>query len=164
MSTWKVILATLVIYCAGLVTGALIVRSSPGKTARETSPPGWVFQGPDFVQQRFLDRMEQELKLTTEQSKRLAAIFHDARERMKSWWEIVSPEMQTELREVREKIQKELNPEQREKFEKLLKERHRPPGGPSPGERRPREHRSNSPRNAAQSPGTNLQGEAPTSL
>jgi hypothetical protein len=150
VSAWKVILATLVIYVAGIVTGALVMKSAPGAASRDLPPPPpWVFQGPDFVQQRFLDRMKRELDLTSEQVKRLEVILRESRERTRSWWEIVGPEFQAELKETRDKIRSELNPAQVEKFEKLLKERRRPQGGPGGGDRRQHEHRSNAMQNAS---------------
>jgi Spy/CpxP family protein refolding chaperone len=149
VSTWKVILATLVIFVAGVVTGAMVMKSSRGAPLREAGPPPpWVFQGPDFVQQRFLDRMNKEMELTTEQRRKLEGILRDARERTKSWWEIVGPEFQSELKETREKIRTVLTPTQREKFEKLMRERHRTPAGQAGGDRRPRDRRPNATTNA----------------
>ena len=146
MSTWKVILATLVIYCAGLITGALVIKTSRPVASREMSaPPAWVFQGPDFVQQRFLERMKKELSLTPEQDRRLEVVLRESRERIKNWWEIISPEMQAELREVREKIRAELDSAQREKFEQLLKDRRHPAGEKHPRDRRPPGLRTNPP-------------------
>jgi hypothetical protein len=147
VSTWKAILATLVIYCAGILTGGLVMKSIPGGNTREVPSP---FQGPDFVQQRFLERMKKDLELTPDQTRRIENVLRESRERMKTWWEIIGPEMRTELKETQEKVRAELNPGQREKFEKLLKERRRPPGGPPGGERRPRDHRSNAPRGSLQ--------------
>ncbi len=138
MSTWKVILATIVIYCAGLVTGGLWVRSAKAPRGPEPSPAP--FQGPEFVQQRFLDRMKRELNLAPAQAQRLETIFRESRERMRSWWEIIGPDMRAELKDVQEKIQAELTPPQREKFEQLLKERRRLPGAMQ-GDRRGRDHR-----------------------
>jgi Spy/CpxP family protein refolding chaperone len=103
-----------------------------------------VFQGPEFVQQRFLERMKTELKLSPEQSQRMEALFRETRVKMKNWWDIVGPEMQTELREVKEKTRAILNSEQREKFEQLLKDRRRSPGGPG-GEKRPHDRRQPGP-------------------
>jgi hypothetical protein len=139
---WKVILATLVIYLAGIGTGALVVKSARRAVGKDLQPPPpWLFQGPDFIQQRFLDRMKKELELSAAQAGRIEAILRDSRERMKSWWEIVGPEMKSELKETEDKIRAELQPRQREKFELLRKDRHRPQGGPGGGERWSRDGR-----------------------
>ncbi len=141
MSSWKVILATLAIFGAGVFTGALVVRQAA--PPRELpAPPPWVFQGPDFVQQRFLDRMTRELALSPAQVRRLEVVFAESRERVKNWWEIVGPEMRDELREARSKTMAELNPEQRTKFDKLLRERRHRENAPAAGEKRPREKRN----------------------
>ncbi len=156
MSAWKVILATIVIYCAGLITGGLVVRSIQPPRAAE--PPPMPFQGPEFVQQRFLERMKKELDLAPAQAQRLETIFRESRERMRTWWEIIGPDMRAELKDVREKIQAELTPAQREKFEQLLKERRHAPGAPQ-GDRRLRDHRPSGPR----APGRPA-GEAPPAV
>lgn len=144
MSAWKVILAALVIYAAGVFTGGFAVKHT--QTAPVRLPSGPVFPGSDIFQQRFLERMKRELLLTPEQIKRLQTVFRESRERMKTLWEIVGPEMNAELRDVREKIRSELTPEQREKFEVLLKARRHPTGPAGSGDNRPREHRSDRPR------------------
>jgi Spy/CpxP family protein refolding chaperone len=158
VSTWKVILATIVIYCAGLVTGGLVVRSARTPKASEVSPAP--FQGPEFVQQRFLERMKRELALAPDQAQRLEAIFRDSRERMRSWWEIIGPDMRAELKEVQEKIKAELTPAQREKFEQLLKDRRHSPGALQ-GDRRPRDRRPPGAHTAPRPAGDDPSGGAP---
>jgi hypothetical protein len=59
---------------------------------------------------------------------------------MRSWWEIIGPDMWAELKDVQEKIKAELNPAQREKFQQLLRERRHLPGAVQ-GDRRSRDHR-----------------------
>ena len=127
MKIWKVILATLVIFCAGVLAGGLVVKSlqPPPKTARQTSPV------PErWMQKMLLERMKAELSLTPEQKQHIEKIFADSQGRMSELWDIINPEIQTELREVREKIRAELRPEQLETFERLLKRpsQHRPEG------------------------------------
>ncbi|HMJ90240.1 MAG TPA: hypothetical protein VK530_10510 [Candidatus Acidoferrum sp.] len=122
MKVWKVILATVVIFLAGVVTGTFIARnpspvhSPQPPTGTPVSPPN-----PMIVQERFLSRMKQELNLTPEQIGRLEKIFAESRERMKILMDIIEPEWRGELRDVREKIIVELRPDQRDKFEQMLK-------------------------------------------
>ena len=145
MNVWKVILATLVIYSAGLITGSLLVRHRlpprPAVTQPQPQGPGPM---PFFLQQRFLERMRVELDLTPEQFGRLDRVLAESRERMRIIHELVRPEMQAEIRNTREQIVAELTPSQRRHFEELMRSRpnREPfPGGPGPGGpgQRPRE-------------------------
>jgi Spy/CpxP family protein refolding chaperone len=135
---WKVILATVVIFAAGLLTGAFITRSElpaqPQKPQVEApiEPPN-----PIIVQERFLNRMKDELKLTSEQTNRLEKIFAESRARMKILTDLIEPEWRGELKDVRDKIRAELQPEQQKKFEEMLKHPHRP----DPNEMRRRNER-----------------------
>lgn len=121
MKIWKVILATLVIFSAGVLAGGLVVKSFQPlpQMVRQTNavPERW-------MQKMLLERMKADLNLTPEQKQRVERIFAESQERMSVLWDIINPEIQTELREVREKIRAELRPDQLEKFEQLLK---RPP-------------------------------------
>ena len=141
MKTWKVILATLVIFATGVVTGGLLVKNAQTKTVVTSSPPPAYL--PYLLQRHFLDRMKAELNLTAEQTADFEKIFAESRERMKILWSLVDPETRKEVAEVREKIRAELRPDQREKFEALLKQRpyRRGPGGPE--DRRGRGERGN---------------------
>jgi len=145
VNVWKVILATLVIYSAGLITGSLLVRHRlPPRPAFTPPPPQGPGPMPGFLQQRFLERMRVELDLTPEQFTRLDRVFADSRERMRIINELVRPEMQAEMRNTRERIMAELTPLQRRHFEELMRSRNRMgepfPGGPGPGQR-PRDGR-----------------------
>ena len=136
MKPWKVILATLVIFIAGLVTGAVLVRVN-----QPTQPPP--LHGPYYIQKWFLGRMEKELALTPQQVRNLDKAFAESRERIRVLWGMLEPEMQEELHEVQEKIQAELTPQQQKKLEELrLKSRPGRLGGGQPGEDRRQRGRS----------------------
>jgi hypothetical protein len=123
---WKVILATLVIYSAGLFTGGLLVRQMqpPPPGPRSFEPP---LPGPEFVRQPkiFLERLDHEVRLTPEQRRRLETIFQESHERTRILMSLIGPEMQTEFREVRERIRAELRPDQWRRFEQLMRVRPR---------------------------------------
>jgi hypothetical protein len=139
VNAWKVILATLVIYSAGLVTGGLLVRQGAPPFRRPPPPPGPGLQQalPPILQQRFLERMKVELALTSDQYQRLERLFAESRERTRIIMDLVRPELQGEVRAMREKIMAELTPEQRRQFEDFMR-RGRPPGeGPGPLRRGP---------------------------
>jgi hypothetical protein len=135
VNVWKVILATLVIYSAGLITGGLLVR--PPFRPFPGHPPSPVQFGPMpwYLQERFLERMRMELNLTSEQATRLNRVFAESRERMRIINDLVRPEMQAEMRHTRERIVAELTPPQRQRFEELMRSRPNRPGEPPRGPR-----------------------------
>src|SRR5262249_42076634 len=76
VNTWKVILATIVIFGTGVVTGGLLVRQTtlsllphpaPSMTATRQFPPGSV----GGVRLEFLRRAERELNLTFDQREQI---------------------------------------------------------------------------------------------
>ena len=125
MSPWKVILATLVIFCSGLAVGALIVKrtartiitSQPSRVGTTNAPLSLWHQ----QQKEFLRRMDRELSLSPEQQANIGKTLKESQERTKGIREKIAPEMREELKKVREQIQAELTPEQREHFEKAMR-------------------------------------------
>jgi len=139
VSPWKVILATLVIFIAGLVTGVIGVQRLKPSGPR---PLGEVVH-PWMLRDGFRVELERRLQLTPEQSERIERITRDGQERVREISSLVGPEIQAELKAVREEIRETLTPEQRPKFEELLRTRRprppdieRPPGD-RPGRPRP---------------------------
>ena len=130
VNSWKPILAALVIFAAGVVTGGLTVNL-------RTKPPA---AGLRALQQRITPaqnwdnrirelgkRMERQLDLTPDQRERIEAIIRDSQRRIKGVFEEVAPKARDEFRETRMRIRDVLTPEQRRKFEELVKARE--PGG-----------------------------------
>jgi Spy/CpxP family protein refolding chaperone len=125
VSYWKVILATLVIFCSGLVVGALLVKKS-ARTGLNSRPLHNVSTNTPISlwhqqQREFLRRMDHELGLNPEQRVKIEKILKDSQERTKQIREKIAPEMREELKNVREQIRTELTPEQQEKFEEVVK-------------------------------------------
>lgn len=120
MSPWKVILATILIFGAGVLTGSFITKRS-FQTAPIIRPPSEDVAGPSpwFVRKEYLHRLEQKLQLTPSQRERIARILEESHERTKNLMRPISPQMQAEVREVRQKIKAELTPEQGVKFEEM---------------------------------------------
>ena len=107
-----VVLATVVIFSTGLLTGVVVVRQvgqPPMPPQQRPEPPRW---------QQFLHRVQGELDLTPEQQQRITTIMRDSQDRTRTL-------AGGEFRKVRDQIQAELSPTQKEKFERLLKERQR---------------------------------------
>lgn len=119
MKAWRVILAALVIFAAGVVTGGLTVRlklsqAPPARSAAAEQP-----------RQRgeMLDRMQRQLHLTPDQRRDIERILRESNARMKQLWETVAPQAREEHQRVSNLIRAELRPEQLEKFEAMLKSR-----------------------------------------
>lgn len=132
MKVWKVILATIVIFATGVVTGALLSKSTapaPVSPAPRQQPAPAVAPVPSWiVQERFLQLLKTELALSPEQFSKLKMVFADSRERMQILMDLINPELQAEKREVADRIRAELTPEQRTRFEQLIKRQHRQDG------------------------------------
>lgn len=121
MKFWKVILATLVIYTAGVLTGGVLFRTFQ---PRQSPPlPPTIFQGPEWVQDGFVEKLRRELKLSDEQAARIRKILRESRERVRALVGIMWPELKTELDEVREKMAAEMTSAQREQFDRLMRDR-----------------------------------------
>lgn len=144
MSPWKVILATLVIFCSGLVTGTLLVRKVPPvetdlptpsrATAGTNATPPWRQQQRE-QQKDFLKRIDSQLNLTPEQREKVAKIMKASEDRTKLIRDKIAPELKEELKKVREEIRLELTPEQKKKFDASIKSK------PKKGEEEHHHHR-----------------------
>ena len=127
MNSFKVILTTLVIFASGVITGGLLVfhtESKPSLSANAPSPipTPWLLQRVDF-----LGRIRGELDLSQEQIGRIQQIIRASQERLRPLWEQINPQLQDELKIVRQQISAELTPSQQGRFENLLRNRNPPP-------------------------------------
>lgn len=130
MKNWKVILATLVIFGAGVLSGALgtqLVRRQP-----EPPKPAFGPGGPGPERFDFIRRWGDRLDLTAEQRDKIDRLVRESQERVRALWEPVGPKIQEETRSVRTRIEEILTPDQRAKFEEMSRDRFRR-GGPPPG-------------------------------
>jgi Spy/CpxP family protein refolding chaperone len=140
VNSWKVILATIVIFGAGVVTGGLLVNyvdhSRPKNQHRPQAiadahpqenhdqphtqdiPPPRLAErmGKQFVQQ-----LNDTLQLTPEQRAKIEKIIADGQEQNREIWTNVAPKMRAVMQEVNQQIRAELTPEQLKPFEELLK-------------------------------------------
>lgn len=120
VSPWKVILATLVIFIAGLVTGAVGVH----RLLKQARPPSRTeAMHPWMLRDGFRAELDRRLQLTPEQSERIERITREGQERVREISSLVTPEIQAELKAVREEIRDALTAEQRTKFEEMLRNR-----------------------------------------
>jgi hypothetical protein len=137
VNTWKVILATMVIFGAGVVTGGLLVRQTilvhPSKQSHpninRSIPPA-----PGSTRIEFLRRAERELDLTPEQHAQADKLIAESQERAKKIVEPVAPKLRDELNQTKSQFRALLTPEQQIRFDEMLKkaahprDTHRPPG------------------------------------
>lgn len=146
MKAWKVILAALVIFSAGVVTGGLTMsrQSLPAPPAHRNNA-----QAPWNSRPRgdFLGRMQRELSLNKSQSDQIEQHLRESQDQMKQLWE-------AEQRKLRDRIRNELTPDQKSKYEEVFKRRGPSKSGDPKGHdkrRGPEDHRNSPPRGA---PGT----------
>ena len=170
MNTWKIVFATLVIFIAGIITGAALVRFAQGRGGRMNSRPqpeihqpnnpghpenpnrrndpefgNQPGQQPGLLNRQFVLGLDRQLKLTPEQRDKVEKLMIEGQERIRQMRSKLEPEMRKEMHSVNEQIKTILTPEQREQFERIMKQRFplRPeqPGQPDRRFREPREPR-----------------------
>jgi hypothetical protein len=130
VNTWKVILATMVIFGTGVVTGmvggGLLVRYAGIPFPQVRRPALMRAQMPPNsaggMRLDFLRRVQNELDLTPEQRVRIDQIFKDSQDRTKQIMEPVSPLLRDELKRARAEFVDVLTPKQRARFNELAKE------------------------------------------
>jgi len=155
VKSWKVILATLVIFGAGFVTGTLAAKRV------QASPP----DRPGSIHQRveFMRRMEKRLDLTPVQRERIEAILSESQERTRKLWEQVGPKMKEEFQQTSKRISEELTAQQKIKFDELLQEqkaRRRPEDARRGGERKKVEDHRDAPPRGPSSQDSSLRGSS----
>jgi Spy/CpxP family protein refolding chaperone len=147
VNAWKPILAALLIFAAGVVTGGLTVRlksqapNRPDRLPTQGSDRIWPARRAEADVRDLSQRLQGRLKLTPHQRERIEGIVKESRERMRSIAEDMAPKTREEFRQMRERIREELTPEQRKDFEEVFRQRdavrHRATGEPpqQPAER-----------------------------
>ena len=120
MNRWRVILAAIVIFAAGVASGAVVVRTYAPRIVKRThvSPPLPI--GHDR-RQEYISKLDRELQLTPEQRAKIETILADSQKRMKELWEPMEPQVKEEYRRTRREISETLTPEQQEKMQQWRK-------------------------------------------
>lgn len=149
MNSWNVILATIVIFGAGVITGGLLVdhvkhqpqvrhvmESGPkppiaNNGANETND----MPGPlraQILNKQFVQQLNDELQLSDGQRKQIQKIISQGQQNTHDLWKLVGPQFQLIWRDTRQQIRGVLTPEQIKKFEVLMKEqRHQSTNAPA---------------------------------
>jgi Spy/CpxP family protein refolding chaperone len=125
VNPWKVILATMVIFTTGVVTGGLVGRYSqamrPHRPQHSTNGHPALAMSPGFLRFEFLRRAQRELDLSAEQREQVDKLIGESQERMKKLWEPITPRIREELHQTKAQFRALLTPEQQTRFDELLK-------------------------------------------
>ncbi|MGD0743838.1 MAG: hypothetical protein ABSA45_01660 [Verrucomicrobiota bacterium] len=133
MNSWKIILATVVIFGCGVVTGGLLVnyvehshpeirRTFAGPRRDRPGPQELSLPRPQVLNQQFVEQLDAALHLTPEQREKIGKIIADGQERNRDLWKLVSPQFHTVMQDVRQHIRAVLTPDQKKQFEELMKQ------------------------------------------
>jgi Spy/CpxP family protein refolding chaperone len=137
VNTWKVILATMLIFGTGVITGSLLVRKAEPVRTPRTSQNAALRQAqsvsPGGMRIELLRRMERELDLSPEQRELADKIIKESQDRTRKIMEPVAPQMRDELQLTKERFRAVLTPEQRKRFDELSKQPARPRESRRPG-------------------------------
>lgn len=129
MKIWKVILVTLVIFGAGVMTGSLLATRSQSASKTDASlggqPQREGMRPERAMRMNFVGRLKEELNLTPEQLGKIEVIVQESQKRTRDIWEQCSPQMRAEYKATKEKIEAVLTEEQKEQFKEMMKQ-HRP--------------------------------------
>ena len=136
MNYWKVILATIVIYGAGVMTGGLLVShvdrphsrnqrhpetTTPTNSVSQTNSQGQVtskpVRPPEILNRQFLQQLDEQLHLTPEQREAIQKVITDGQNLMHKT-----------ILDARLEIREQLTADQRSQFDELVK---RPPRRPA---------------------------------
>ncbi|MDE3068883.1 MAG: hypothetical protein KGJ60_15225 [Verrucomicrobiota bacterium] len=138
MNSWKIILATVVIFGAGVVTGGLLVSyalHTPGNR-RPGHPAELPAPHPELLNQKFVRQLDRSLHLTPEQRGQIEEIIAEGQRRNRDLWRKAAPAFRAVMQDVHQRIRGVLTPEQRKRFEELLRQfragARRPPAAPAP--------------------------------
>jgi hypothetical protein len=137
VNSWKVILATVVIFGAGVLTGTLVARYSASLYEHpRRQGPGFrsaEFGSPGGMRLEFLRRIGRELDLNAEQQERIDRVLKQSQDRTRKLMEPVGPQLRQEVQRAKVEFREVLTPAQQERFDLILKQQqrfkdHRPGG------------------------------------
>ena len=148
MNSWNIILATIVIFGAGVMSGGLLVNHIDRANRFDRRPPvfgefrpggerggepghGMEFprpRQPDLLNTNFVKRLDDALKLTAEQRTAIEKIIADGQEQNHNIWTNNSEQMRRVTQDVRRRLHDALTPDQQKQLDELM---------PRPPRRRP---------------------------
>jgi len=125
--TILVMLATVVIFATGVVTGGMLVK----KTTIAQPPAQFPFFHRFEMTRRAVDSMPE---LGPEQRVKIQRIIDEKQELIADYFRILEPDVQQIFRQMRESIRAEMTPEQHRRFEELARRRFLPAGDRRPSD------------------------------
>lgn len=133
---WKAIVAALVLFFAGVLSGVMGQRLIEARQATQPPSNKRPFPGgPPMpwtgVRMSFMERLTKDLELTPDQAKKIDQIIKSSQERLRALWEPVAPKARAEMTNSHAAISAVLTPEQQKKMEELFKRRGPGRRGPS---------------------------------
>jgi hypothetical protein len=137
VNSWKVILATVVIFGAGVLTGALVTQytllNAPRQPRAGLGFRAGEFGSPGGMRLEFLRKIQRELDLNRQQQERIDALLRQSQERTRKIMEPIGPQLRQELQHAKAEFREVLTAPQQERFDQLLKQQqrfkeHRPGG------------------------------------
>jgi hypothetical protein len=144
VNSWKVILATVVIFGAGVFTGGLLVNyvnhshrnNHRPQTNVEAHPPVEAHdpqshtnnlaslphpRPPEILGDKFIQQLDDALQLTPDEHASIQKIIADGQERNHAIWTNNSAQMREVIQDVRHRVREQLTSEQQKQFEDLMK-------------------------------------------
>ncbi len=121
MKAWKAILAAVLLFAAGALTGAAVSRIRTRVAVRTELAQRSPLPAIAWQRYEFLRRAQRDLKLTEEQKTRIDGLVKASQERFRALWEPIAPQSRAEFEALREQIRTELMTEQQQRFDELLK-------------------------------------------
>ena len=145
MNSWNLILATVVIFGTGVITGGLlvdhVVQPHSKSSHHASTPPAasatnnlpvmrsvdiFNLKQPELLTQDFVQKLDDQLQLTPVQRDAIQKIITTGQAQNHSIATNCTALYHQVLQEVRQHIREQLNPDQLKEFEKLLKQMHPP--------------------------------------
>jgi Spy/CpxP family protein refolding chaperone len=134
VNSWKIILAALVIFGAGVMAGTLVAMHHPLRSLEENSPPPPMENHEhsqrelprpplvDVLGKKFSQQLDEKLQLTPEQKTNIQKIIAGGQDKNHAIWTNVAPQMREVIQDVHREVREQLTPEQQKQFEELLKQ------------------------------------------
>ena len=119
MKIIEVILVTLVIFTAGVVTGVAVgeLRMKEEQPSHASSPMS------SANRRAFLERLDHQLSLSSEQKQAIERILQARQARVRELWAPITPQIHEEFRQTRTEIVAQLTLAQQKIFEEKFKSR-----------------------------------------
>jgi hypothetical protein len=136
---WKVILATIVIFGAGVITGGLLVNHVEHPTrplftfrqpARPAPPARALYENmppevrPEILKTNFVQLLNDNLDLNPRQREQIRKIIAQAQQNTHDLWKLVAPQFQLVWHDTRQQIRDVLTSKQQREFEFLMRQQH----------------------------------------